>query len=82
MAHDQTQSDVTDSNPTTNFDAPGRVVASTLLSKAEKTAALDVLEQDSRELAVATYEGMEGGEPTALTEVLLAKAALDVPPVV
>ena len=64
----------------TNYQAPDKVLSDTALSRPEKLKALDVLEQDSRELAAAAYEGMAGGEPTALAEVLLAKAALDSPP--
>jgi len=59
-----------------NYQAPGLVLSDPHLSSPEKLLALDDLEQDSLELAVASYEGMEGGEPTALTEVLQAKAAL------
>ncbi len=65
----------------TNYEAPGLVLKDPTLSPAEKSKALKTLEQDSRELAAASNEGMAGGEPTALSEVLRAEAALDVPPV-
>lgn len=60
----------------TNFDAPGEVVADSSLSTQEKAKALEGLEQDARQLAIASNEGMSGGEPTALAEVLHAEAAL------
>ena len=60
----------------TNYKAPGLVLSDPNLSPPEKLKALDTLEQDSRGLAVAANEGRDGGEPTALTEVLLAEAAL------
>src|ERR1700722_6606150 len=62
-----------------NFDAPGEVVAEPSLSKHEKAEALEDLEQDARQLAIASGEGMSGGEPTALAEVLHAKEALELP---
>jgi hypothetical protein len=46
-------------------------------SKQEKADALEDLEQDARQLAIASCEGMDGGEPTALAEVLHAKEALE-----
>ena len=63
----------------TNYQAPGLVLSDTTLSQPEKLKELEALEQDSRELAVAANEGMAGGEPTALAEVLQAKAALAAP---
>jgi hypothetical protein len=62
-----------------NFDAPIEVVADPSRSKQEKTEALEDLEQDARQLAIASSEGMSGGEPTALAEVLHAKEALEPP---
>jgi hypothetical protein len=66
-------------NPQThpNFDAPIEVVADPSLSKQEKAEALEDLEQHARQLAIASGEGMSGGEPTALAEVLHAKEALE-----
>jgi hypothetical protein len=60
----------------TNFDAPNEVLADPSLSTQEKAKALEGLEQDARQLAIASSEGMSGGEPTALAEVLHAEAAL------
>ena len=60
-----------------NFDAPIEVVADPSLSKQEKAETLEDLEQDARQLAIASGEGMSGGEPTALAEVLHAKEALE-----
>ena len=70
-------------NPQThvNFDAPLEVVADPSLSMPEKTKALEDLEQDARQLAIASSEGMSGGEPTALAEVLQAKEVLEPPPI-
>ena len=62
-----------------NFHAPVEVVADPSLSKQEKAEALEDLEQDARQLATASGEGMSGGEPTALAEVLHAKEALEPP---
>jgi hypothetical protein len=62
-----------------NFDAPVEIVADPSLSKQEKAEALEDLEQDARQLAIASGEGMSGGEPTALAEVLHAKEALELP---
>ena len=62
-----------------NFDAPVEIVADLSLSKQEKAEALEDLEQDARQLAIASGEGMSGGEPTALAEVLHAKEALELP---
>ena len=64
-----------------NFDAPVEVVADPSLSMPEKVKALEDLEQDARQLAIASSEGMSGGEPTALAEVLQAKEVLEPPPV-
>ena len=62
-----------------NFDAPIEIVADPSLSKQEKAETLEDLEQDARQLAIASGEGMSGGEPTALAEVLHAKEALELP---
>jgi hypothetical protein len=66
--------------PSVNFKTGHEVVADPALSKAEKEKALDALEQDARLLATASAEGMTGGEPTNLHEVLDAKEALALPP--
>ena len=59
-----------------NFEAPKQVVADPDLAPHEKVKLLDELEQDARQLATAAGEGMSGGEPTNLHEVLDAKERL------
>jgi hypothetical protein len=66
-------------HPHNAFRHPAQVVADTELSKDEKRRALESLEQDAKQLATATDEGMEGGESANLRDVLLAKKALDLP---
>jgi hypothetical protein len=52
------------------------VVIDLALSQEQKKEAIDVLEQDARQLSVASAEGMTGGEPTNLQDVLDAKNSL------
>ena len=66
-------------HPAKEFSNPGEVVTDRSLSTQEKQAALDSLEQDARQLAVATAEGMVGGEETKLRNVLEAERSLDQP---
>jgi hypothetical protein len=66
--------------PSTNFKTAHEVVADPALSRPEKEEALDTLEQDAHLLATASAEGMTGGEPTNLHEVLDAKEALALQP--
>jgi len=66
--------------PHARFQQPTDVVVDPALSKPEKVRVLDKLEQDARQLAAASDEGMSGGEATGLHEVLAAKGALDLPP--
>ena len=61
------------------FSDPSEVVSDPELSAGEKRVALDTLEQDARQLAVASAEGMDGGEETKLHNVLEAKRLLDLP---
>lgn len=68
--------------PHGHFDAPHEIVADPGLSKNEKIQALNSLEQDARQLAIAAAEGMSGGEDTKLQEVLHAKDALELPPII
>ena len=63
------------------FDAPHEVVIDPVLSKRQKIDVLDALEQDARQLSIAASEGMTGGEPTGLHDVLDAKDTLALPPV-
>jgi hypothetical protein len=60
-------------------DEPAHVVADPDLTTVEKQRALDAMEQDARQLAVATAEGMNGGEETRLHDVLRAKQTLEMP---
>ncbi len=67
-------------HPAKEFSDPAEVLADRSLSAAQKRAALDALEQDARQLAVASSEGMAGGEQTKLRNVLQAERdALDLP---
>ena len=65
----QAKSDAKVQKPSANFDEPQEVVVDPSLSKAQKVEALDTLEQDARQLAEASSEGMGGGEPNKLHEV-------------
>jgi hypothetical protein len=68
-------------HPGKMFAEPAHVIADPDLTTDEKRRALDVMEQDARQLAVATAEGMDGGEETRLREILQAKQILEMPPV-
>ena len=69
-------------NPSAHFPSPDTVLKDRRLSPDDKKAALAQWEQDARLLAVATEEGMGGGEPARLDEVKQAQARLpgDIPP--
>jgi hypothetical protein len=67
-------------HPHEAFRHPAQVVADPDLSKDEKRRALESLEQDARQLEIASGEGMEGGESANLRDVLLAKKTLALPP--
>lgn len=67
--------------PHAHFDAPHEVVVDPALSKEQKIEALDSLEQDARQLAIASSEGMSDGEATGLQEVLHARDVLELPPI-
>jgi hypothetical protein len=64
-----------------HFGGLEQVVTDDAMSKLQKLDALDVLEQDARQLATASNEGMAGGEPTQLREVLEARQALESSPI-
>jgi len=66
--------------PHAHFEAPHEVVVDPALSKEQKIEALDSLEQDARQLAIASSEGMSDGEATGLQEVLHARDVLEMPP--
>ena len=67
-------------HPAKVFSEPTEVVADPKLSTHQKLRALDSLEQDARQLAAASAEGMSGGEETQLRGVLEAKRTLELPP--
>ena len=67
--------------PHAAFNEPHEVVTDATLTKGQKSKALDALEQDARQLSIAASEGMTGGEPTGLHEVLDAKDTLALPPI-
>ncbi len=66
--------------PHAHFGNPAEVVVDAALSKDDKVRALEVMEQDARQMAVASAEGMGGGERAALDDVLAAKGTLELPP--
>ncbi len=63
-------------NPSAHFSTPGEVLLRPELSDGQKKRILDAWEEDARRLSVATEEGMAGGEPSRITEIAEAKAAL------
>jgi hypothetical protein len=77
----QSKGDLKAQKASANFKHPREVVVDSSLSPSQKTKALDTLEQDARQLAEATSEGMGGGEHNKLHDVLVAKDMLAVPPV-
>jgi hypothetical protein len=66
--------------PAAILNEPREVLIDPALSKEQKVEALDALEQDAHQLSVASAEGMTGGEPTKLHDVLDAKNSLEVSP--
>lgn len=76
--NEQTKNDAKVQKPASHFDEPIEVVEDSSLSKARKVEALGSLEQDARQLAEASSEGMSGGERNKLHDVLIAKKTLDV----
>jgi hypothetical protein len=66
--------------PHAHFESPHEVVVDPELSKAQKIEVLNSLEQDARQLAIASSEGMSDGEATGLQDVLHAKEVLNLPP--
>jgi hypothetical protein len=74
--NEQAISDAKVQKPSTYFVEPQEVVVDSSLSKSQKVETLDALEQDARQLAEASSEGMGGGKRNKLQEVLIAKDAL------
>ena len=66
-------------HPAKEFSHPAEVLTDRTLSAAQKRQALNSLEQDARQLAVASAEGMTGGEQTQLQDVLEAERSLEQP---
>ncbi len=66
-------------HPARTFSDPMDVVADPGLSAQQKMRALESMEQDARQLAVASAEGMDGGEETKLRNVLEAERSLEAP---
>ena len=77
---EQAKSDAKVQKPSTYYEEPREVVADPALSKAQKVEALNTLEQDARQLAEASSEGMGGGERNKLHDVLIAENVLASPP--
>lgn len=75
----QAKNDEKVQKPSTHYDEPHEVVSDSSLSLDQKIKTLDALEQDARQLADASSEGMDGGERGKLHEVLVAGKALDRP---
>jgi hypothetical protein len=65
-------------NPSSVFKTPSDVVASSDLSRAEKTAILKQWELDARLLQVASEEGMAKGERSLFADVKAAQGQLGV----
>ena len=66
--------------PNEFFADPLEVVIDPGLSKDQKIDVLNGLEQDARQLAEAANEGMGGGAPNQLHDILGAKDALELSP--
>jgi hypothetical protein len=66
--------------PHAHVTHPTDIVVDPSLGKDEKLKMLDALEQDAQQLSTAAAEGMTGGEPTQLRDVLMAKETLALPP--
>lgn len=67
-------------HPHAHFENPAEVVVDSALTKDDKVRALETMEQDARQMAVAASEGLAGGERARLDDVLSAKDALELPP--
>jgi hypothetical protein len=76
MTHNTKKWDDVLTSPSSYYSSPMQVADASDLSDSQKKMALDKWEEDARRLAVATEEGMSGGEPSRLAEVQEAKAKL------
>ena len=75
----QIENESTAPKPPAHFDEPRHVATNDSLSKDQKAEALDTLEQDARQMAEASSEGMTGGERNKLHDVLIARDTLALP---
>ena len=66
-------------SPAGEFSSPNAVVEHEDLSAQTKRKILEEWEQDARQIAVASEEGMTGGKPIQLHEVKAAQAKLGTP---
>lgn len=64
-------------DPAAQFAAPLDIVADQTLTDAQKIALLRQWQHDESEIAVATEEGMPGGESALLQQISAALAKLD-----
>ena len=79
--NERTEIDAKLQDPSAHFEQPHEVVVDPVLTKDQKAEALEVLEQDARQRAQASAEGMTGDEPVDLHDVLAAKGLLDLSPI-
>jgi len=77
----QSKGDMKAQKASANFEHAHEVIGDSSLSPSQKVKALDTLEQDARQLAEASSEGMGGGERNKLHDVLIAKDKLALPPI-
>jgi hypothetical protein len=63
------------------FAEPYEVLVEAILSNEQKSDILQTLEQDARQMSIASNEGMAGGELAKLSDVLEARDSLNLPPV-
>ena len=64
-------------SPAENFETPASVLECTVLSNAQKGAALKNWAEDAERLSVAANEGMTGGERSLLPDVKAVEAVLE-----
>lgn len=75
---DRIQAEKIIENPSGFFATPMDLVKTGQLTQDEKKEALEKWELDARLMAIATEEGMAGGEPAMQDEVAKAKVALNI----
>lgn len=64
-------------DPAKAYRAPSDVLVDERLSRDDRLEVLKAWEQDATRLADAVSEGMGGGEPNMLREVMMARLALE-----